>query len=98
MTRRRDDDTPDAGVSLIEVVVTLALTSVLGMIIVFAVQSNSELHRDTIEESTGLAECKVVVERLGRDIRAARSVRPPGRGSSCGSTPTPTTAATSVRR
>ncbi|MDQ1250063.1 MAG: Prepilin-type N-terminal cleavage/methylation protein [Actinomycetota bacterium] len=76
MTRRRDDDTPDAGVSLIEVVVTLALTSVLGMIIVFAVQSNSELHRDTIEESTGLADVKVVVERLGRDIRAARSVDP----------------------
>lgn len=77
VTRRSADGHPhDAGVSLIEVVITLALTSVLGLMIVYAVQSNSKLHRDTIEESSGLADVKVVVERLGRDIRAARSVDP----------------------
>lgn len=73
MTRWRE---PDEGVSLIEVVITLALTSVLGLIIVYAVQSNGILHRRTLEESQGLVDVKTVVERLGRDIRAARAVDP----------------------
>lgn len=62
------------GVSLVEVVVTLALTSVLGVIVVLAVQNNHQLHRATADESSGLADVKTVVERLGRDIRSARSV------------------------
>ena len=42
--------------------------------IVYAVQSNSKLHRDTIEESSGLADVKVVVERLGHRDAAVRQV------------------------
>lgn len=64
----------DAGMTLIELLVTISLSTVLGIVVVFAVQNNHQVHRTTIEESTGLADAKTVVERIGRDIRAATAV------------------------
>lgn len=60
--------------TLIELLVTISLSSVLGIVVVFAVQNNHQVHRTTVEESTGLADAKTVVERVGRDIRSATAV------------------------
>lgn len=73
---RRRFRSDEAGVSLVEVIVTISLTAVLGIMVVYAVQNNHRLHRTTVDESTGLADVKTVVERLGRDIRSARAVDP----------------------
>jgi hypothetical protein len=62
--------------SLVEVIVTISLTAVLGLMVVYAVQNNHRLHRTTVDEASGLADVKTVVERLGRDIRSARAVDP----------------------
>ncbi len=64
----------DSGLTLIELMVTMALASVLGLVLVVGVQNNQQLHRSTVDESSGLADVKTVVERLGRDVRSARSI------------------------
>lgn len=69
-------DTRDAGFTLIELLVSISLLSVLGMVMMFGVQNNYQLHRSTVDESFGLADVKTVVERLGRDVRSARSLAP----------------------
>ncbi len=66
----------EAGLTLIELMVTITLLSVLGLIMVIGVRNNHELHRQTVDESFGLADVKTVVERLGRDVRSARSLYP----------------------
>ena len=66
----------DVGITLIELTVTISLISVLGSVMLYGVINNSQLHRLAADESTGLADVKTVVERLGRDIRSARSVYP----------------------
>ena len=66
----------DAGLTLIELTVTISLISVLGSVMLYGVINNSQLHRLAADESTGLADVKTVVERLGRDIRSARGVYP----------------------
>lgn len=62
------------GVTLVEFLVTISLTSVLGLVLLYGVENNQQLHRNAVDESTGLADVKTVVERLGRDVRSARSI------------------------
>ena len=52
----------------------MVLTSILGTIATYALISVNQTFRETDDEATGLADTKTVVERLGRDIRAARGV------------------------
>lgn len=66
----------DDGFTLIELMVTISLLSVLGMVMLFGMQNNHALHRTTVDETFGLADVKTVVERLGRDVRSARSLYP----------------------
>lgn len=66
----------DDGMTLIELLVGMSLIGVLGTVMVLGMQNNQQLHRTTVDESAGLADVKTVVERLGRDIRSARSVDP----------------------
>lgn len=81
---RRED-----GLGLVELLVTISLTTVLGMIVLSAVLNNHKLHRNAVDEATGLGDVKTVTERLGRDIRSARAVGPftmPGGATSPAST------------
>lgn len=64
------------GFTIIELMVTISLLSVLGAVMLAGVQNNHALHRTTVDESFGLADVKTVVERLGRDVRSARSLYP----------------------
>lgn len=66
---RRDD-----GVSLVELLVTIVLLSVVGTLTLATVISAHKSIRNVDDESIGLSDVRTVVERMGRDIRQARSV------------------------
>ena len=69
--RRYDDD---SGVSLAELLVSMALTLVLSTILVGAVTSTHKVFRRTDYENSGQTDVRTTIERLGRDIRNARSL------------------------
>lgn len=72
----RQRPTRDEGMTLIEVMVAMTLIGILGTVMVGGVRDNNKLNVITRDESNGLADVKTVVERLGRDVRSARSLSP----------------------
>jgi type II secretory pathway pseudopilin PulG len=60
--------------TLVELLVAMVLVGVLGAIVTAAVMMSHQQVRIADDEATGLADTKVVVERLGRDIRGSRGV------------------------
>lgn len=70
LARGRDD----SGLTLAELLVSMVLASILGSVVVTAVMLSHQQFRVTDDEATGLADTRVVVERLGRDIRGSRGV------------------------
>lgn len=66
-TRRED------GLTLIELLVTMILLGVVSSLVVAAVAQSGRILTRTDDEATGLGDAKVIFDRLGRDIREARS-------------------------
>jgi Tfp pilus assembly protein PilW len=64
----------EEGISLVEVLIAMALSLVLLTIVVSAFFGGSRLQRATSAESDGLTDLRTTVERLGRDVRAARGI------------------------
>lgn len=64
----------DSGLTLVELLVTTLLIGILGAVVTAAVIGSYRQLRVSDDESSGLADTKVVVERLGRDLRGARGV------------------------
>jgi len=60
--------------TLIELLVTMILLGVVSTLVVTAVIQSSRILTHNDDEATGLADAKVILDRLGRDIREARSV------------------------
>lgn len=71
MRRFRRDD---AGVTLVELLVSMALIGVVGLLVTTATITTHRVVRHTDDESQGLSDAKVVSERLGRDLRDARGI------------------------
>ena len=71
---RGSDREEDAGLTLIELLITMFLMGIVSMLVVGAVSQASRVLIRTDDEATGLADAKIVMDRLGRDIREARSV------------------------
>lgn len=65
--------TADRGMSLIELLVTMILMAVVGSLVLGAVIQSTRILVRTDDEATGLGDAKVVLDRVGRDIREARS-------------------------
>jgi len=63
----------DTGMTLIELLVTMILLAVVSSLVVGAVTQAGRVLTHTDDEATGLADAKVILDRLGRDIREARS-------------------------
>lgn len=71
---RRVRQTADAGVTLVEVIVTMLLLGIVSTIVTTAVIQANQIVLHTRDETTGLTDVRNVVERLGRDVRDARGV------------------------
>lgn len=64
----------DAGVSLVEVLVVMLLLGIVGTLVTRAVVDSHEVVRLTDDQTQGLSDVRLAAERLGRDVRDARSV------------------------
>ena len=64
----------DAGVTLIETLIVMVLLSIVGTLVTRAVIDTHQIVRLTDDQTQGLADVRVASERLGRDVREARSV------------------------
>lgn len=64
----------EAGTTLVEMLVVMIVLGVVGSVTTAALLSSHKQQRLVDDESQGLADVRVVVERLGRDIREARSI------------------------
>lgn len=67
--RNRDD-----GTTLVEVIITMLLLSIVGLMLTVAFSSTVSGLRHTDNENQGLADVRNVAERIARDIRDARGV------------------------
>lgn len=74
MRARRRVQVDDAGMSLVEVLVAMALLMAVSSAITAAVVSVAGGLRSTDDEARGLGDVKTVAERLDRDVRDARGV------------------------
>lgn len=70
MTPRRGDD----GFTLVELLVAIVITAMLGTALLMAVSMTVKALRAGNDESNGLADVRAVIERLGRDVRESRGV------------------------
>lgn len=68
--------TRDSGVTLIELLIVMFLTGILGTVVAFSMRGVYASQRTADGETSGLADVRTVNERLGRDLRDARSVYP----------------------
>jgi len=64
----------DAGLTLVELLVTMFLMGVIGSLVVGAVTQAVRVLTHTDDEERGLQDAKVILDRLGRDIRESRGV------------------------
>lgn len=66
--------TSDAGVTLVETLVVMVLLAIVGTLVTRAVMDTHQIVRLTDDQTQGLADVRIASERLGRDVREARSV------------------------
>lgn len=71
LLRRREGD---GGFTLIEMLVTIMLTSVVGAIVSSVMISSMKTARWQEEETRALGQAKVAMERMTRDVRGANSL------------------------
>jgi len=72
-SRWRRSASDDSGITLIELLVTMILLAVVSTLVVTAVTQAGRILTHTDDEAVGLADAKVILDRLGRDIRESRS-------------------------
>jgi prepilin-type N-terminal cleavage/methylation domain-containing protein len=72
--RRRVTHGTEEGMTLVELLVVMLILGVVGSVTSAAVLVTHKEQRYTSDESQGLSDVRTVVERLGRDIRQARSI------------------------
>lgn len=64
----------DSGLTLVELLVTMLLMGIVSGLVVTAVQQAGKVLIHTDDENRGQGDAKIVLDRLGRDVRQARSV------------------------
>ena len=70
--RAARDARGDRGISLIELLVTMILMGVVSSLVVGAVAQAGRILTHTDDEEKGLQDAKVILDRLGRDVRESR--------------------------
>ena len=74
MRRMRPRSSAEAGLTLIELLVSTMLMAIVSSLVVGAVIQASRVFVHTDDENRGLADAKVILDRLGRDVRESRGV------------------------
>jgi prepilin-type N-terminal cleavage/methylation domain-containing protein len=74
--RREAARSRDTGVTLVEMLIVMFLSGILGTVVLFAMKGVYASQRTADSEASGLSDVRTVNERLGRDLRDARSVYP----------------------
>jgi type II secretory pathway pseudopilin PulG len=64
----------DAGITLVELLVTMILLAVVSTLVTSAVINAAQGLTHADDETTGLSDAKVILERMARDAREARSL------------------------
>ena len=64
------------GTTLLEVCVTMLLFSMVGVLIMNSLQTAARANAQVDDQDRGLADLRVVTERMSRDLRLARGVDP----------------------
>lgn len=64
----------DRGVTLVELLVAMALMSIVGMIMTAGFAAAGHANTVGQDEAQGLADVRTVIERLSRDVQSARAV------------------------
>jgi prepilin-type N-terminal cleavage/methylation domain-containing protein len=64
----------DEGFTLVELMVAIILTSILGGVLALAFATTVRAQKVGQDESVGLGDVRAVIEQMGRDIRDARAV------------------------
>lgn len=72
--RFRGSATGDRGVTLVELLVTMILLGVVGTLVTAAVVQAGRSLTHVDDENKGLQDAKVILDRMGRDVRDARGV------------------------
>jgi prepilin-type N-terminal cleavage/methylation domain-containing protein len=70
----------DAGVTLVELLITMTLLGVVSSLVVVGVQQSVRVLTRNDDENRGLQDAKIILDRLARDIRQARGVVCDGAG------------------
>lgn len=73
MTRLRGSSS-QAGLTLVELLVTIVLISIVGTLALAAMIRAGKVLVHTEDENKGLQDAKIILERMSRDIRQARGV------------------------
>ena len=71
---RRAEDDAEAGISVLELVMAMAFMLVVSVMAMTGLSSSTRAVGQVDDETRGLADMQAVVERMGRDLRAARGV------------------------
>jgi prepilin-type N-terminal cleavage/methylation domain-containing protein len=74
LLRRRLGAGTDSGVTLVELLVVMVIVGIITTLLTGAIIQASSNARFNEDEARGLADVRKVVERLGRDVRQARSI------------------------
>ena len=64
----------DTGITLVETLIAMGLSLVVATLVTSAFTNTAKLFQATDAEYTGQADVRTTIERLGRDLRTARSV------------------------
>ena len=71
---RNERENGQSGMTLIELLVAMTLLGVVSSLVLVGVQGAIRVMTHTDDENRGLQDAKVILDRLSRDIREARSV------------------------
>ena len=74
ISRLREARRDSSGITLVEVLVATGITMVVLTLVTTAVIGGFRLHSATDDETSGQFDVRTTIERLGRDVRNARSI------------------------